>query len=145
MVFYLNFVKKVCYSWVSVRYNQEGSVFDSSKPNQAFIFVCYKREFVITKFVITKFHCVLSLDWQGYQRSRMDNIYHKIEGCRPEFESCYQCSWPLKNYNVYKANCMKHAIWILLKIKCSFMEATHIQRLRLQINPTFSLNLEPMI
>jgi hypothetical protein len=54
--FYLNFVKTVCYNRVSVCYNQEGSVFDSPKPNQALIFVHYKREFAITEFVITEFH-----------------------------------------------------------------------------------------
>jgi len=56
--FHLNFVIKVRYNRVLVGYNQEGSVFDWPKPNQAFNFVPYKREFAITEFVITEFHCI---------------------------------------------------------------------------------------
>ncbi len=59
--FCLKFVEKVRYNRLSVRYNQEGSVIDSPKPNQALKFVPYKREFALTEFVITEFHCISNI------------------------------------------------------------------------------------
>ena len=47
----------VRYNRDCVRYNRDFLLIKDWKPNQRFIFVCYKREFAITEFVITKFDC----------------------------------------------------------------------------------------
>ena len=88
----------------SVCYNQEGSRLKLPKPNQPFLLVLCKREFDITKFVITKFHC---------KRKTEGKILPKIQtSILPKLISITQYSiillhtfyWKLKIYIIFFCN-----------------------------------------
>jgi hypothetical protein len=55
-----------------VRYNQENVPLNQLRPAKCVQFVSYNRVFVITEFVIIKFHCIIITPVREYQ-----NVFEK--------------------------------------------------------------------